>query len=543
MRFGEILSQRAVRVALAGVVAAALVWACVQFLGVLTRQRALTAKQADLARVQIAAAAADDLTGARRILLDDVGLAGSPLDAALVEKLRERYTVTREEGKKSLDRATTAQLRTDLGVDEETARFLSENAEAPSFDELAKRKRNLFLEHATTIEPLIVARISKVAAESGIEKLDQLKIEPPKATRTVAVRGAANSRTRTPATQEAWAETPEDVQKHVQALQAALKKRDATAVRAALDEIAKRGEEDPAVRRAIRTQMDKVLRQATLTLEQTAAIRLAALRAQPPVRLVVASALKAHVEWSLARFPQDDLKDAVVLHDEPFPPLVKAPRPVQRRLLEMLAKNNGDWLTDEEVRTIIGDDGDEKSTTANDSTAKATKTTEPPAKAGGAALEKSGKTPANPTVAAKGETPKSRPGDATKTGSPQRTDVEPSPTGADRKESDGTPPASTASGQNEAGDVPLETRIRRYHAAMVDALWRIAELVPPPPTSPGRVYTASIVFKTQLEKLVNFTHKLESEAPWMRVTGLRITIDKPDGPLLGITLSLEATVL
>ena len=89
-------------------------------------------------------------------------------------------------------------------------------------------------------------------------------------------------------------------------------------------------------------------------------------------------------------------------------------------------------------------------------------------------------------------------------------------------------------------DAPV---VRAYQAQLVDALWQVTALLKRTRSAKGEKYTASLQFKAPLDQVVNFVHKLETQKPWIRVTGMRIGIDNADQPMLSLTLSLEATIL
>jgi len=496
----------------------------------------------ELERARLVAAIRHPLAESETLSYDDVGVAGDPLPPAVIEKLKENYRLPNEEEpaknenppqttgkqqpenqaapsqkrpdakkspspeekkkkndkpeakkKKLLTSATVAQLRSTIGVDERTARFIVANANVRSWEELAARRRQLFEENEDAIEPLIVARVSKFAAESGIEKIDQFKVEPPKANvrrvRATANRTPTNAKTKTSPTPTASKTSATDVNAKLDAVQEKLRANDVDALLTALDDLVNAAYGDDSTERTARARLEELMDKQHLSPLQKAPLRLAAIRLQPAAQFVTTHLVEAYATRALKRF--DDKGEGPVEYvEEPFPPLVRLPRPVQRRLLEALSRNGGAWFTDAQVKDLLGAAPENKSNTPT--------------------TEKSKGTPSQKSSASKNPTK-----NATSDSTPE--DV--TPTGTD------------------------ETKLRAFHAELVDLLWRVAKLAQGAKNVEPNVYSATLLFKCTMEQLVNFIYKLENDVRWLRVNGLRIAVEQPDEPRLGVTLNLEALVL
>jgi hypothetical protein len=565
MRFLTSVSARNTKLLLIMGIVVALVVAGTRVADLLRLRKEVSAQREELEETQLIAAIQHQLAESERLSYDDVGIAGEPLPPVVIEKLKANYRLPNEDNetaendakkstdgapnepstkvasaggvgsdakkpddgatstekkaggsaapdtakKKLLTAATTAQLRSTLGVDERTARFIAENANVGSWDELGRIRRQLFEENEDAIEPLIVARVSKFAAESGIEKIDQFKVEPPKSNvrraRAVTARTTANGRnSKSPTATKPSATTGEsktsssDVNAKLDAVREQLKTTDADALLTALDDLVNVAYGDDASERVARAGLEELVIKRRLAPIHGAPIQLAAIRLQPPAHFVTTHLVEAYATRALRRL-SDEGDGPVKYTEEPFPPLVMLPRPVQRRLLEALSKNGGAWFTNAQVREILG--------TPPSSTGRSVpKETSP---AAGRAAERRN-TSDRETVASAERATKTEPNSKPNAVNPVDTD---------------------------------ETKLRAFHAELVDMMWRVAQLAQRAKSVEPNTYTATLLFKCNLEQLVNFVFKLENDVRWLRVSGLRVAVEQPDPPLLGVTLSLEASVL
>lgn len=88
-----------------------------------------------------------------------------------------------------------------------------------------------------------------------------------------------------------------------------------------------------------------------------------------------------------------------------------------------------------------------------------------------------------------------------------------------------------------------EKKLRAFHAQLIEVMWRVAQLTQVAKNAEPETYSATLLFKCPLEQLVNFIFKIENDVRWLRVVGLRIAVEQPDQPLLGVTVHLEASIL
>lgn len=470
MRF-FLSGRNARRLLVLGIVVTALV-AGMRTADLLRLRKEVFASQEELEKERLIAALEAPLAKATGLAYDDVGMAGEPLPAVVVERLKENYRLPNEanppkdaeKAKKTLTTATVSQLRSTLGVDERTARFIAANADVSSWEELAQQRRQLFEENEDAIEPLIVARISRFAAESGIEKIDQFKVEPPKTN----VRRVRSPAARTAPAAHRPPTTPKPLAADLDAKRDAVRKElrgeNEDALLKALDDLVNAASGDEALERAARAALEELLNKEHPSPGRAAPIRLAAIRLQPHGHFVVTHLVEAYATRALKRF-SDEGEEPVHYVEEPFPPLASLPRPVQRRLLEALAKNGGAWFTKAQLQEILG-----------------------------AGKEKTA--PSKPTA------------------------PEPSPL-------------------REAE----EAKLRAFHAQLVDVMWRVAQMTQVAKNAEPETYAATLLFKCSLEQLVNFLFKIENDVRWLRVVGLRIAVEQPDQPVLGVTLNVEASIL
>ena len=78
---------------------------------------------------------------------------------------------------------------------------------------------------------------------------------------------------------------------------------------------------------------------------------------------------------------------------------------------------------------------------------------------------------------------------------------------------------------------------------VAERMRKIADAVETVAPSPGSAYKAVLQFQAPVEQLVNFVHRLETDVPWLHASALGIRIANPEGPMLSVTLTLEATIL
>lgn len=434
-------------------------------------RKEVIASRDELEKGRLIAAVETPLTEATWLSYDDVGMAGEPLPSPILEKLKENYRLPHSEKnesdakKKLLTTATVFQLRSTLGVDERTARFIAANANVSSWEELAQRRRQLFEENEDAIEPLIVARVSRYAAESGIEKIDQFKVEPPKTnlrrTRTLATRTSSVQRpSATPTTSKP---SSIDLDAKLNAVRKELRGKNEDAFLKALDDLVNAALGDETLERTARAALEDLLNEERPVPVRAAPLQMAAIRLQPQGHFVMTHLVKAYATRVLKQFSGEG-KEPVQYVEEPFPPLVSLSRPVQRRFLEALAKNGGSWFTEAQLKEILGAD---------------------------------------------------------KT-APQKS-MEPT-----------TP---------EPFPLDDEKKLRAFHAQLIEVMWRVAQLTQVAKNAEPETYSATLLFKCPLEQLVNFIFKIENDVRWLRVVGLRIAVEQPDQPLLGVTVHLEASIL
>lgn len=572
MKWLKTSSGRSSQFLLIGAAVIVIASAALQLPGVLGARQATVKLRAELAESRLLAALGDDLEDGARVIQDDTGMSGGPLAPGVLDKLKERYTVPADEptdepkpvgdakdeagkksgdeakpkgdsdeakqessasgdadsetknvkatdvsesssdedapGKKPLSLATVTQIRTTAGVDERTAAFIYQNRSVRSWEDLAQRKRQLFDENADAIEPLIVARISRMAAESGIQKIDQLKVEPPRETRRT--RAAQTAGKPAAANGKKDSESSSAFAQSIRALKAAAAKDDEAAVSSALEDLLKAAEGDTVALRALRAALEKEQDESGVSPTRRVQIRLATLRTQPQAAHVTSSLLRAHVQRVLATFPKEG-DDPVVFEESPFPPLVSIPMAAQRRILEQIGKEPITWITDEALGKLT----DDKPTPAEEKT---------PDKSGAPESANGGGTPV-----AKGGTD----GDGA-AASAQEKGPDNDKKGSDREPA---PAPATTLGTHAAA-------ARDYATALIDTAWNVFTLVQKnAKATDADLYKATLLFKCPLEQLVTFTYKIENDTRWFRVAGMRITVEQPDQPLLSVSLNVEASVL
>ncbi|GIX07129.1 MAG: hypothetical protein KatS3mg115_1532 [Candidatus Poribacteria bacterium] len=493
--------ERSERLLIGAVVLLLLLYAGLQASDIIGLARQVPRKQQELQDARFLAALSEEAVRARQVLQAEVGAEGDPLPAELIEKMKALYTLENEPGKTPLSRVSVSRLRTDLGVDLLTAEFIFNNRDVTRWEQLSERRRNLFEQNATALEPLIVQQIAQAGREAGIEKLDLVKVEPEKQRRGVSA-GQQTARARTPSPEPS---ARNELQSRLQAVQAALNENDSEALQKALEEYVQYAAQDPTLHLSARAQLDELLKQKDRAPDQIAQLQNAALAVQPEVDRILRAVLKGYLQAALAQFPpagrsEEGSEDAgeapdsasltepsagdlgtsesaeeppaqesvpIRYRSDPFPPLVALPQPVQRRLLERLIERNGAWLSDEEVREIVQGPQEE---------------------------------------------------------------------GADQESAEGEepPPAELP---------PEAAAIREYQRALIATLWKLDPLVRQTRPETGRKYLATVQFKGPLEQVVGFLYALESRTPWMHATGMRLGIDNPDGPRMNATINLEAVVL
>jgi hypothetical protein len=301
MRFVRELDTRRGRLALTGLAAGFVIYAALALSGALGGGAGKAKLEQDLTDARLMATMAPVIADAHTAFQGDAGMEGSPLPGALVERLKESYTLAgeeREDDKTRLSAASVTALAAKMSIDTGSAEFIVSAKDATDWDTLAGLNRNLFDENRATLQALIYAEVSKVAAESGIGKLDSVKVEAP---RLVRGRAARKPKAKRP---KADANSVRELKSHMDRANGALGAADVDALGDALDATVSLAEIDPSVRLAARADLVGLLDTESLSGEQAARIRLAALGSQPDVNRAVRQILGAHLREALASIPQ-----------------------------------------------------------------------------------------------------------------------------------------------------------------------------------------------------------------------------------------------
>ncbi|MAF10973.1 hypothetical protein CMK11_11040 [Candidatus Poribacteria bacterium] len=294
--FGQ-FKDRGPRVALIGMAAGVALYAAFQLFGAFGGRTALIQRRQDLEDARLVATMAPVIEDAHVSFQDDAGMAGSTLPEALVERLKAAYALHGEDGKTRLPSSSTA-LAGALSIDLASAEFITEARGLPDWDAVAARKRGLFDENRATLQALVYSEISKIAAESGIGKLDNVKVEAPR-----TVRGRRSAARKNGPTAKADPNSSRELREHVDAAGAALAAADDGALRDALSGAVSLAQADPSIRRSARASIVGLLEGEELSDTQSACIRLAALASQPDATRALGHILNAHLDDALAVLP------------------------------------------------------------------------------------------------------------------------------------------------------------------------------------------------------------------------------------------------
>jgi hypothetical protein len=294
--FGQ-FKDRGPRVALIGMAAGVALYAAFQLFGAFGGRAALIQRRQDLEDARLVATMAPVIEDAHVSFQDDAGMAGSTLPEALVERMKEAYALHGEDGKTRLPSSSTA-LAGAMSIDVASAEFITEARSLPDWDAVAARKRGLFDENRATLQALVYSEISKIAAESGIGKLDNVKVEAPR-----TVRGRRSAARKNGPTAKADPDSARELREHVDAADAALAAADDAALRDALNGAVSLAEADPSIRRSTRASIVGLLEGEALSDTQSACIRLAALASQPDAIRALGHILNAHLDDALAVLP------------------------------------------------------------------------------------------------------------------------------------------------------------------------------------------------------------------------------------------------
>ena len=298
MRLLGELQSRGARLGLVGLVAGVLIYAGLQLSGALGGRDTREAREQDLADAQLMSTMAPVITDAHMSFQGDVGMVGSPLPGAVVERLKEAYTLDAEPDKTRLGAASVTALAGKLTIDAGSAEFIVEAGDLEDWDALAARKRSLFDENRATLQALVYSEISKVAAESGIDKLDSVKVEAPRAVRGRSARAAK------PKAPKPNPNSLRELRDHISAATEAIESADDLALGDALAAAVSLAEVDPSIRRTARAGLEGLLDKDDLSDAQSARIRLAALGSQPDLMRATRQMLGAHLDDALAAVPE-----------------------------------------------------------------------------------------------------------------------------------------------------------------------------------------------------------------------------------------------
>jgi len=251
----------------------------------------------DLEDAKLVATMAPVIEDAHQSFQSDAGMEGSALPEALVDRLKAAYSLTGGDGKTRVPGSSTA-LASAMSIDFASAEFITGARNLPDWDAVAGRKRNLFDENRATLQALVYSEISKVAAESGIGKLDSVKVEAPR-----AVRGRRATARKNGSTVKADPTSARDLRDHVDAATAALGGSDDAGLRDALRAAVALAAADPSIRRSTRAAIVGLLDEHGLSDTQAACIRLASLASQPDSMRALGHILNAHLDDALAALP------------------------------------------------------------------------------------------------------------------------------------------------------------------------------------------------------------------------------------------------
>ncbi|MEO2004365.1 MAG: hypothetical protein ABGY41_09715, partial [Candidatus Poribacteria bacterium] len=295
--FGE-LQSRGARLGLVGLVAGVLIYAGLQLSGVFGGADAREQREQDLADAQLMAKLAPIITDAHTAFQGTAGMDGSELPDPVVERLKASYTLDNEDGKTRLRAASATALAGALAIDDASAEFIIEGRDLGDWDALTGRKRGLFDENRATLQALVYAEISKVAAESGIGKLDSVKVEAPR-----SVRGRTRTAAKKPVSKPN-ANSIRELRDHIKTAREALETGDETALSDGIAAAVSLAVADPSVRRSARADLLGLLDVDGLADTHTARVRLAVLGSQPDAMRAALQILGAHIEDALAVIPE-----------------------------------------------------------------------------------------------------------------------------------------------------------------------------------------------------------------------------------------------
>ena len=351
INLGDTVEERSERLLLIAIGIVVVLFAAFQISSVFGGSGNVAAKRKELEDARMMASLEPDLVQARRLLQEEVGMAGGTVPAPVIEKMKELYSIETEEGKRRLASVSAAQLRRDLTIDEATADFIYLNRFVLAIDELGQRKRQLFEENRATLDTMMAYKIAQLAGQTGIQKIDQLKVDPPKQTR----RGTAKKAAAAPVLRPDSATTTQ-LQTHFREVDSALAADDAEKLKLALETLVSFAQNDPTIQRAARGDLEKRLDDKSLALTEyeDTAIRAAAIQSQPSVSRIVSNLMKAHFEAALAHIPESATDPASVTYENaPFPAIPSLPRHQQRKLVELMRHNGGMPLSDAQIEEVL----------------------------------------------------------------------------------------------------------------------------------------------------------------------------------------------
>ncbi|HEX30297.1 TPA: helix-hairpin-helix domain-containing protein [Candidatus Poribacteria bacterium] len=120
----------------------------------------------------------------------ELGVADQPIISdEMIKKISEKFSIGNEEGKKDINKATFLDLMKVEGLDSATAneiiRYRNMLGGFQSLDQLKELRSSVFEEGDE--QAAIIGRVSQIAKESGIRKIDQLGVRPIVSTKPIPI--------------------------------------------------------------------------------------------------------------------------------------------------------------------------------------------------------------------------------------------------------------------------------------------------------------------------------------------------------------------